>query len=228
MSRGDGDLDEPGERTRRGRGWGHRRPDQADPEPQAGVPDDPSVDDPAADAPQGAPLTARLRRGADDETLRDQLREASAAALRRVEERTPPRVATRIRAFRERIRSRRSLDTAWRVMVFTLGMTLLIAGLVMFVVPGPGWATIILALVVLGSEFTWATRALDPVKGAARRATQAALDPRRRRRNLALGAVAGVVAGLVVLWYLEQYGLTVDPIMSLLASALDWARDLVS
>lgn len=198
------------------------------PVPQEGVPDDPTLDDPAADQPQGSPSAQWLRRHGDDETLREQLRERSAAALRKVEERTPPRVAMRIRAFRERLRSRRALDTAWRVMVFTLGMTLLVAGIVMFVIPGPGWATIILGLVVLGSEFTWATRALNPVKGAARRAAQAALDPRRRRRNLILGAIGGVLAGLAVLWYLDRYGLTLDPIMAMLGAVVRWARDLVS
>lgn len=164
--------------------------------------------------------TSRAARDLEEETLRRHLREASGAAFRRVEASAPPSIGGRLRALRERARSRRSLDTAWRMMVLALGVTLLAAGALMFVLPGPGFATLILGLVVLGSEFTWATRVLDPMREAARRASEAALDPRRRRRNLALGAVAGVVVGMVTWWYLARYGLTVTPI-------LNWLEDLV-
>ena len=98
----------------------------------------------------------------------------------------------------------------------------------MLVIPGPGWATIILGLVVLASEFTWATRVLDPVKEAARRASEAALDPRRRRRNLILGAIAGVLIGIATWWYLATYGTTIQPIMAVLDSVLAWFRGLFS
>lgn len=161
-----------------------------------------------------------------EERLRQQFREVSGVAFRRVEATAPPGISSRLRRLRERARKRRSLDTAWRVMVLALGVTLVLAGLIMFVIPGPGFATVILGLVVLGSEFTWATRVLDPVKEAARRASEAALDPRRRRRNLTLGAVAGVLAGLAAWWYLARYGVTIDPILNAIedfwAEVLSW------
>lgn len=185
----------------------------------------PPRDEDPADRPEGH-LTSRLRLRGDDDTLREHVREASAAAFRAVEESAPPGVRTRLRALRERIRSRRSLDTAWRMMVFTLGITFVVAGLVMFVIPGPGFATVILGLVILGSEFTWATRALNPVKDAARRAQEAALDPRRRRRNLILGAIGGVVLAGVLVWYLVTYGATVQPVMSWLQGLLAWLGGL--
>lgn len=100
-------------------------------------------------------------------------------------------------------------------MVFALGVTLLVAGAIMFVIPGPGFATIILALVILGSEFTWATRALHPVKEAASKAADAALDPKRRKRNIIIGAIVGILIGAVVCWYLLTYGFTLAPIMDL-------------
>lgn len=162
----------------------------------------------------------------DDETLRQQIREASTAAYRRMEASAPPSVQARLRAFRERIRGRRTLDTAWRVGVLALGLTLVSAGVIMLVVPGPGFGALILGLVVLASEFTWATRVLDPVKEAARRAQEAALDPRRRRRNLIMGAVAGVVAGIVLWWYLQTYGLTLQPVWGLLDAIVAWFTGL--
>ena len=44
--------------------------------------------------------------------------------------------------------------------VFLVGMTLLVAGAAMLVLPGPGIAVILLGLVVLSAEFQWAQRAL--------------------------------------------------------------------
>jgi hypothetical protein len=51
--------------------------------------------------------------------------------------------------------------------VFLVGMTLLVAGAAMLVLPGPGIAVILLGLVVLAREFSWARRALDWVRSRA-------------------------------------------------------------
>ena len=164
--------------------------------------------------------------GDDDESLRGHIKEASTAAFHKIEASTPPSVAVRLRRFREALRRNRGLDTAWRVAVFALGVTLMVAGVIMFVIPGPGWATLILGLVVLASEFRWANRALTPVKDAAKRASDAAMDPRKRRRNLTLAAIAGVLMGVVLVWYLLTYGLTLGPIMDLAQGLLDWFKGL--
>jgi uncharacterized protein (TIGR02611 family) len=153
-----------------------------------------------------------------DSQLGQRIRES----LDEVEARMSPRWQSRMQRFRERIRARPVLDTAWRVGVLALGLTLLTAGAVMFVIPGPGWATIILGLVVLASEFAWASRALDPVKSAARRASDLALDPKRRKRNLMLAAVAGVLAAICVIWYLITFGLTLAPVLALTEWVIGW------
>ena len=44
--------------------------------------------------------------------------------------------------------------------VFLVGMTLLVAGAAMLVLPGPGIAVMLLGLVVLSAEFQWAKRIL--------------------------------------------------------------------
>ena len=45
-----------------------------------------------------------------------------------------------------------------------VGFTLILIGIAMLVLPGPGIVTIALGLVVLSAEFAWAKRALDRLK----------------------------------------------------------------
>ena len=47
------------------------------------------------------------------------------------------------------------------------GVLLLIAGIAMLALPGPGWLTIAAGLAILASEFAWARRALDQLKDGA-------------------------------------------------------------
>jgi uncharacterized protein (TIGR02611 family) len=61
-----------------------------------------------------------------------------------------------------------------------VGAALLAVGLVMIVTPGPGLVVIILGLLVLGTEYAWARRALEKARD---RAKQAAARVRSRRRR---------------------------------------------
>lgn len=65
-----------------------------------------------------------------------------------------------------------------RIGVTVLGFGLLIGGIVMLVIPGPGILVIIAGLAVLATEYAWARRALDETK---RRAREARKRLRRRR-----------------------------------------------
>lgn len=78
----------------------------------------------------------------------------------------------------------------------------------MLVLPGPGWGAIILGLVVLASEFSWARSALHPIREMAHRAAARAMDPAHRRRNVALGMVFVLAVAALVAWYLNRYGLS--------------------
>ena len=49
------------------------------------------------------------------------------------------------------------------------GFTLLIAGVAMLALPGPGWITIAAGLALLSTEFEWAHRWLESLKRAGRR-----------------------------------------------------------
>jgi tellurite resistance protein TerC len=51
-----------------------------------------------------------------------------------------------------------------RLLKIVLGFTLLAIGAAMLVLPGPGWLTIGLGLMVLAAEFIWARRLLNRLK----------------------------------------------------------------
>ncbi len=70
----------------------------------------------------------------------------------------------RAREWREKIRQKKSLDTAYRTGVGILGTLIIVAGLVLLPLPGPGWLIIFLGLGLLASEFGWARRLLDYAK----------------------------------------------------------------
>ncbi len=53
---------------------------------------------------------------------------------------------------------RRTPRPARRVIVLAVGIICIIAGAIMLVLPGPGWATIFLGLAILATEFERAER----------------------------------------------------------------------
>lgn len=55
-------------------------------------------------------------------------------------------------------RSRASVDIIWRLGVGIAGALVIVTGIAMLALPGPGWGTIILGLAVLSTEFAWARR----------------------------------------------------------------------
>jgi uncharacterized protein (TIGR02611 family) len=59
---------------------------------------------------------------------------------------------------RGRVRRSRGGTVTWKVAVTAVSVVVIIAGIVMLAVPGPGWATILLGLAILSTEFEWAAR----------------------------------------------------------------------
>jgi len=51
-----------------------------------------------------------------------------------------------------------------RVFVVIVGLTVLITGFLLLVLPGPGILIIILGLVILAAEFVWAKRLLKKIR----------------------------------------------------------------
>jgi uncharacterized protein (TIGR02611 family) len=58
----------------------------------------------------------------------------------------------------------RTVEQVRRGFRIVAGFTLLIAGVVMIVTPGPGWLVILLGLGLLAAEFVWARRLMDRIK----------------------------------------------------------------
>ena len=65
----------------------------------------------------------------------------------------------------------KTLQEAKRLIKIVFAFTLLIVGVAMLVLPGPGILIIIVALAVLSGEFIWARRLLKRIKVEARRAS---------------------------------------------------------
>lgn len=107
------------------------------------------------------------------------------------------------------IRRSRPLHLAWRAVVFLAGLAVVVLGVVMLPLPGPGWVVIFLGMGVWATEFAWAQLALRWTRRKVNEAARRALDPRVRRRNLTLTALG--LAALVGVggWYFARYGLTV-------------------
>ena len=68
------------------------------------------------------------------------------------------RARAALAARRERLRGDPRKDRAYRTVVGLLGALVVLLGLVLVPLPGPGWLVVFLGLAVLGSEFHWARR----------------------------------------------------------------------
>jgi uncharacterized protein (TIGR02611 family) len=130
-----------------------------------------------------------------------------------------PRLHVRVRG---RIRNNKPLDLTWRIGVFVVGALFVVAGLIMFVTPGPGWLALLLGLAILATEFSWAERLLHWAREKAKLAADKALDPRVRRRNLLIAGGVIVAAALLVWWYVASFGWP-QPVLSI----AEWMRSLV-
>ena len=61
---------------------------------------------------------------------------------------------------RERVRSTPGGRLAWRIGVTVIGVVMIVGGIVLLPLPGPGWLIIFGGLGVMATEFEWAARLL--------------------------------------------------------------------
>lgn len=109
-------------------------------------------------------------------------------------------------SLRERVRSTRSGRLAWRIGVAVLGIAVVVMGVVLLPLPGPGWLIIFAGLGILASEFEWAARLLRFARAQLSSWTEWVAT--RSRPVQALIGVAGLVvlAALVsaAWWYYSR------------------------
>ncbi|MGW0823991.1 TIGR02611 family protein [Streptomyces sp. NPDC002845] len=106
----------------------------------------------------------------------------------------------------EFIKARRMLHLSWQVGVFVLGLAVVVAGVIMLPLPGPGWVVIFGGMAIWATEFVWAQLVLRWTKRKVTEAAQRALDPRVRRRNIILTTAGLVIAAVIVGIYFWKFG----------------------
>ncbi|MGW2602344.1 TIGR02611 family protein [Streptomyces klenkii] len=116
----------------------------------------------------------------------------------------PPALGSRAPRF---IKRSRALHLSWQVGVFVVGLAVVIAGIIMLPLPGPGWLVIFAGMAIWATEFVWAQLVLRWTKRKVTEAAQRALDPRVRRRNIIITVAGLVIAGTLAGIYLWKFGL---------------------
>ncbi|HET9380973.1 MAG TPA: TIGR02611 family protein [Streptomyces sp.] len=106
----------------------------------------------------------------------------------------------------EFVKARRVLHLSWQVGVFVIGLAVVGAGIVMLPLPGPGWVVIFGGMAIWATEFVWAQLVLRWTKRKVTEAAQRALDPRVRRRNIALTAAGLVIVAALLGVYVWKFG----------------------
>ncbi len=105
------------------------------------------------------------------------------------------------------IQARRTLHLSWQVGVFVVGLAVVIAGIIMLPLPGPGWVVIFGGMAIWATEFVWAQLVMRWTKRKLTEAAQKALDPKVRRRNIILTTIGLVVIAVLVGIYVWKFGL---------------------
>ncbi|MGW2085398.1 TIGR02611 family protein [Streptomyces sp. NPDC001880] len=106
------------------------------------------------------------------------------------------------------IRASRALHLSWQVGVFVVGFAVVVAGVIMLPLPGPGWVVIFGGMAIWATEFVWAQLVLRWTRRKVTEAAQRALDPKVRRRNIILTSVGLVIIAVLVGIYVWKFGIT--------------------
>ena len=68
-----------------------------------------------------------------------------------------------------------------RIVITIAGFTVLLAGVALLVLPGPGWLLIFAGLAILSTEYLWARRLLSKAKDKAEQAKDAVIQRKNNR-----------------------------------------------
>jgi len=125
---------------------------------------------------------------------------------------SPPRTeaapaARRRGRLHQRLHANPALALTTKLVVTTIGVLVIVAGLVMMVTPGPGIVGLVVGLAILATEYDWAERWLHKAREKAHEARVKAesMDPRVRRRRLIIAGLVLVVMAAAVVTYVVAY-----------------------
>lgn len=105
------------------------------------------------------------------------------------------------------IKRSRPLHVSWQVGVFVVGLAVVVVGVIMLPLPGPGWLVIFGGMAIWATEFVWAQLVLRWTKRKVTEAAQRALDPKVRRRNIILTTIGVVIIAALLAVYLWKFGM---------------------
>lgn len=117
------------------------------------------------------------------------------------------RLGARADAARARFRALPGGTLAWRVGVTLVGVAIVVAGVILLPLPGPGWLIIFAGLGVLATEYAWASRLLAFARRYVLGWTHWAMRQNLLVRMLiGLGGLLLVVGVIALSWYVYQLG----------------------
>ena len=117
---------------------------------------------------------------------------------------------------RNSVRTNRALDATWRGIILVVGLTLVGLGLFFLLFPGPGWAVIIIGLIILATEYAWAQRLLNPVKEFSSRIARLVVSQEYRTKRSNVILIITVVVVTIAYAYWAKWGATMkgfEPIL---------------
>jgi uncharacterized protein (TIGR02611 family) len=121
---------------------------------------------------------------------------------------------------RDAARNNRALDATWKLIVLVVGMSLLGLGIFFLLFPGPGWATIILGLIVLASEYSWANSLLHPVKRFTSAMALKIMSDEYKQRRMHIALSTSFLLIVVLYAYWNEWGLTLDGLRAMSSALL--------
>jgi uncharacterized protein (TIGR02611 family) len=103
-------------------------------------------------------------------------------------------------AYRAFLRTNRAMDLTYRITVGLVGLTIIVIGIILLPLPGPGWLIIFGGLFVLSTEFEWAERLLEYARDKVHAWTEWV-----KEQSLLIRAVIGLGCLLIVAGALWGY-----------------------
>ncbi|HEX5771441.1 MAG TPA: PGPGW domain-containing protein [Nocardioidaceae bacterium] len=100
-----------------------------------------------------------------------------------------------------------AMSLTTKIVVTTIGVLVLLGGVLMMVTPGPGIVGIALGLAILATEYEWAHRWLQKAREKAHEARlkAEAMDPKVRRRQLLVSGLVFLALTAGVVTYVAIY-----------------------